>query len=323
MKLDYSILWFEDKPDWLEPVQGILEIEMEDLGFRLFVDNQANGNNLAELVSNPKFDLILMDFDLQKTRGEDMNGDELIRQIRHDHGVLTEVVFYSVNKMDVLRDALHKSGTSDGVYYFSRDKDIAPNIQKIINTTIKKVMDTNNMRGLAMASVANCDRHVIDAIATRWGQLQGASKSAIRDKALEKLTSMQSSLSEELVAMQASLSEDVGKMQTEEDVRKILSSHGYPSQSRFNVLNSVIRSKRKCPEVGPQRDVAQGYSDLLVHRNRLGHARAIERDGKVVFEGHENISYGDAEFGKLRQEMIACEDALEELVKLITDGKLD
>ncbi|WP_085901655.1 response regulator [Kiloniella majae] len=312
MKLDYSILWFEDKSDWLEPVQEILELKMDDLGFRLFVDNQANGENLPQLVSDPKIDLILMDFDLQKTGGKDVNGDELIRQIRHDHKVLTEVVFYSVSKMNVLRDALYKSRTSDGVYYFNRDTDISTNIMRVIETTIKKVMDTNNMRGLAMASVANCDRHVIDAIATRWGQLQGDSKSAIREKVLDKL-----------VSMQTSLSEDVGKMQTEEDVRKILSSHGYPSKSRFNVLNSVTRSKRKCPEVGPQREVAQGYSDLLDHRNRLGHARAIEKDGKVVFEGHENISYGDAEFGKLRQEMIACEDALKELLNLIAAGKLD
>lgn len=323
MKLDYSILWFEDKPDWLEPVQGILEMEMEDLGFRLFVENQANGNKLAELITDPKFDLILMDFDLQKTRGEEVNGDELIRQIRQDYGVITEVVFYSVTKMDFLRDALHKSHTSDGVYYFSRDKDIAQNIQKVINTTIKKVMDTNNMRGLAMASVANCDRHVVDAIAIRWGQLRGDDKNAIRDKALEKLASTQESLSKELADLQGSLAEEVGKMRTEEDVRKILSSHGYPSRSRFNVLNSVTRSKRKCPEVGPQREIIQNYTQLLDHRNRLGHARAIERDGKVVFEGHENTSYGEAEFRELRQEMIACEDALVELVKLISDGKLD
>lgn len=312
MKLDYSILWFEDKPDWLEPVQEILEIQMDDLGFRLFVENQANGNNLPELVSDPKFDLILMDFDLQKTDGKEVNGDELIRQIRHDHKNLTEVVFYSVSKMNLLRDALYNNGTSDGVYYFNRDTDISTNILKVIDTTIKKVMDTNNMRGLAMASVANCDQHVIDAIATRWGQLEGDSKDAIRVKTLEKLE-----------AMQNSLTSQVAEMQSEADVRKILSSHGYPSKSRFNVLNSVTKSKRKCPEVGPQRTIIQGYSELLEHRNRLGHARAIEKDGKVIFEGHEDIIYDDEKFGELRQEMIACEDALEAMVDLIAAGKLN
>lgn len=312
MKLEYSILWFEDKPDWLEPVQGILDIEMEDLGFRLLVDNQANGNNLAALITDPKFDLILMDFDLQKTNGENVNGDELIRQIRQDHGVLTEVVFYSVNKMDVLRDALHKNGTSDGVYYFSRDKDISTNIQKIINTTIKKVMDTNNMRGLAMASIANCDQFVIDAIATRWSQLEGDSKEAIRQKTLEKLASVQGSLAEQVEAMQS-----------EADVRKILSSHGYPSNSRFSVLNSVTKSKRSCPDVGPNRAIVQNYTELLKHRNRLGHARATEKDGKIIFEGHEDVVYDDAMFGSLRKDMIACEDALGALVALIAAGKLD
>lgn len=312
MKLDYSILWFEDKPDWLEPVEGQLELEMDDLGFRLDVDNQPNGNHLPELVSDPKFDLILMDYDLQKTNGKKINGDELIRQIRQDHKILTEVVFYSVTKMDVLREALYKSGTSDGVYYFNRDKDIPSNILKVINTTIKKVMDTNNMRGLAMASVANCDQHVINAIATRWAQLGGASKDAIRQKTLEKLESLQNSLSEQ-----------VKSMQSEQDVRKILSSSGYPSNARFNVLNSVTRSKRNCNEVGPQREVLQGYPNLLKHRNILGHARATEKDGQIVFEGHEERVYDDKKFGELRREMIACEDALITLVELIGNGRLN
>jgi len=313
VKLDYSILWFEDKPGWLEPVQEILEINMDDLGFRLNVDRQPNGSHLAELASDSKFDLILMDYDLQKTDGKKINGDELIRQIRQEQNVYTEIVFYSNISVEQLRTAVFENGKSDGVYCFNRsDKDFPDNISKIINTTIKKVMDTNNMRGLAMASVADCDRHVIDAIATRWAQLKGDNKDAIRQKTLEKLESMQSSISDQ-----------VKEMQSEDDVRKILSSHGYPSQSRFNVLNSVTKPKKKCAEVGPPRERAQRYSEILAHRNRLGHARAIEKDGHVVFEGHEEIVYDDAKFGELRKEMIGCEGALKLLVELIAAGKLD
>ncbi len=313
MKLDYSILWFEDKPSWLEPVQDILAINMSDLGFRLIVERQPNGSRLAELATDTKFDLILMDYDLQKTNGEKINGDELIRQIRQEQNVYTEIVFYSNISVEQLRTAVFENGKSDGVYCFNRsDKDFSDNITKIISTTIKKVMDTNNMRGLAMASVANCDQHVIDAIATRWSQLEGESKDAIRDKTLEKLESMQDSIAEQVKAMQS-----------EDDVRKILSSHGYPSKSRFNVLNSVTKPKKNCAEIGPHRAIAQGYSDLLNHRNRLGHARATEKEGKVVFEGHENITYDDEKFGELRKDMITCERALQMLVELITAGKLD
>ena len=112
MRLDYWILWFEDKPSWLEPIQDGLGIKLSDLGFRLLVDRQSNGENLAKLSKNPKFDLVLMDFDLQTTNGEKVNGDELIRQIRQTHGVFTEIVFYSNKAVGDLRSAVFENGKS-------------------------------------------------------------------------------------------------------------------------------------------------------------------------------------------------------------------
>jgi hypothetical protein len=183
---------------------------------------------------------------------------------------------------------------------------------KIIDTTIKKVLDTNNMRGLAMASVANCDQHVIDAVVIRWGQLGKDAKEHIRQKALDKM-----------VSVQTSIGEQIKEMQSEQDLRAILTSHGYPSQTRFNLLNSLTKSKKGCETVGPVRLNLQSYPDVLAHRNRLGHARAIEKDGVVVFEGHEDIIYDDAKFRELRQQMIIQENALTTLVALIQSGSLD
>jgi CheY-like chemotaxis protein len=313
MRLDYWILWFEDKPSWLEPIQDGLGIKLGDLGFRLLVDRQSNGENLAKLSKNPKFDLVLMDFDLQTTNGEKVNGDELIRQIRQTHGVFTEIVFYSNKAVGGLRSAVFENGKSDGVYCFNRnDRDFSDSVMKIIDTTIKKVLDTNNMRGLAMASVANCDQHVIDAVVIRWGQLGNDAKEVIRQKALDKMVSVQTSIGDQIKAMQS-----------EQDLRAILTSHGYPSQTRFNLLNSLTKSKKGCEIVGPVRLNLQSYPDVLAHRNRLGHARAIETDGVVIFEGHEHIIYDDAKFRELRQQMIIQENALTTLITLIQSGSLD
>ena len=313
MRLDYWILWFEDKPTWLEPIQSQLEIQLSDLGFRLLVDRQSNGENLAVLSKNPKFDLVLMDFDLQTTDGKKVNGDELIRQIRQIHGVFTEIVFYSNRAVGELRKFVFENGKSDGVYCFNRnDRDFPDSIMKIIDTTIKKVLDTNNMRGLAMTSVANCDQHVIDAVVIRWGQLDDDAKEIIRQKALEKMVSVQTSIGDQIKAMQS-----------EQDLRAIFTSHSYPSQTRFNLLNSLTKSKKACETVGPVRLKVQSYPDVLAHRNRLGHARAIEKDGIVVFEGHEDVVYDDAKFRELRQLMIIQENALVSLVALIQSGGLD
>lgn len=313
MKLDYWILWFEDTESWLKPIAENLSLELEELGFRLQIVNCKSGKELGDLAREPKFDLILMDYKLEKIDGKDAQGDELIRQIRQDHDVYTEVVFYSVRSPDELREMIYNKGRLDGVYCFNRnDKFFQEGILKVIQTTIKKVLDTNNMRGIAMASVANCDQHVINSVVERWSQLSGDEQEAIKDKALEKLTNSQGSLSDELK-----------RLETEDDLRSILESHAYPSETRFHLLNSITKSKKKCPEVGPAREKVQNYPEILKHRNRLGHARAIEKDGQVVFEGHDSVVYDFDKFKELRQEMIINEEALETLHQLIVAKKLD
>lgn len=313
MKLDYWILWFEDKPKFLDVASENLALRLEDLGFRLRVDPEQNGDNVSVRAIDKKYDLILMDYDLKRTNGDKINGDELIRRIRQDHGVFTEVVFYSNKSADELREAIYKNGRLDGVYCFNRgDRDFNDNILKVVDTTIKKVLDTNNMRGITMASIANCDRHVIDSIVERWNQLEEGAKNNLRNKALEKLKTGLSELEDLLKALD-----------TEDDLREILTNPNFSSMKRFYLLNSVTKSKRKCETVGPVREKLQTYPQLLGQRNILGHARAVEAaNGTVTFEGHGEV-YTSERFQELRKEMVSKEDTLMELLALIADRHLD
>jgi hypothetical protein len=75
--------------------------------------------------------------------------------------------------------------------------------------------------------------------------------------------------------------------------------------------------------LGPIRTTLQNYPEFLAHRNRLGHTRAIENDGAVLLEEHEDIIYDDTKFRELHQQMIILESALASLMALIQLGKLD
>ncbi len=313
MKLDYWVLWFEDKPKFLDVASENLELRLEDLGFRLRVDPESNGDNVSARAIDQKYDLILMDYDLQRTNGDKINGDELIRQIRQDHGVFTEVVFYSNKAADELREAIYENGRLDGVYCFNRgNRDFNDNVLKVVETTIKKVLDTNNMRGIAMASIANCDHHVIDSIVERWNQLEGEAKTDLRNKALEKLKNGLGEIEGLLSALD-----------TEDDLREILTNPNFSSMKRFHLLNSITKSKRKCDTVGPVRGRLQNYPELLLQRNILGHARSIEApNGTVTFEGHGE-TYNGQRFQELRKEMVSKEDTLIELFALISGRHLD
>ncbi|KZK96429.1 Response regulator receiver domain protein [Pseudovibrio sp. Ad5] len=313
MNLDYSILWFEDKPKWLKPVEENLGMELSDLGFRLEVQNELNGTQVAKLAGDSRFDLILMDYDLKATNGDKINGDELIKEIRQKYNYFTDIIFYSNKPVNELRSAIFKNGMSDGVYCLNRSsKQFEDDILKIVSRTIKKVLDVNNMRGIAMASVADCDQIVISSIETRWNQLEGENKSALTAKALEKLEKIKKSLEKKI----ANLSKT-------DDIGKILKDHDFPSRARFHVLNSIVKHKSKCELVGPVRTNIQAYEELLQHRNRLGHAKAVNQKGLTVFVGHDNVKYDDSSFSALRRMMIEQEAELSKMLGLITDGKLD
>jgi hypothetical protein len=82
----------------------------------------------------------------QSTGGLSSNS---IPEIR-DGNINTEVVFYSAAGVGKLRDAV-RARDLDGVYCRGRD-DITADVLPIIDSTIRKVLDLENSRGLLWPS---------------------------------------------------------------------------------------------------------------------------------------------------------------------------
>lgn len=165
MKLKYKILWIDDDTDAIErPKTQIKRYIEEDYGFECKDDDviikdydefendyvyEENGKKTVK-DSIKEFDLLLVDFDLGE---EGLTGDILINIIRNK--VYSEILFYSTNYSD-LRSKLNTNDFMDGVFSSSRDE-LEEKTKKLINVTIKKVQDVNNLRGLIMAEVAELD----------------------------------------------------------------------------------------------------------------------------------------------------------------------
>lgn len=157
MKLKYKILWIENEQDWVESIEDQIQEYLEDLGFnfekRLISKEEKN-------IDYNDYDLILMDLNL----AEQPNGAELISKIR-DLGAYTDVVFYSAMGIDDLR-AKGKEKELEGVYYSGRtpEASFVKKVKAVIDSTIKKVQDLNNLRGLVMAEVSELDVKMMDII---------------------------------------------------------------------------------------------------------------------------------------------------------------
>lgn len=183
MTLDYKILWFEDEPAWYEAILTEIEEFLKGIGFLLESLRLDNGK---ELNGNfDEYDLILIDYNLL---GE--KGDDLIENIRN-HQIFTDIIFYSQAGEQKVRDVVKEKGV-DGVFCAGREQDpFLEKVFKVIKTTIKKVEDINNVRGLVMAHTSELDRkmeEVIDILISNMDDDESnKQKSIIKDKFIRSL----------------------------------------------------------------------------------------------------------------------------------------
>lgn len=164
MKLKYKILWIEDELDSIErPKNQIQRYLEDDYGFECseddivikdydeFEEEYIYEENQRKRVKDSikEFDLLLVDFNLGE---EEQTGDKLIDIIRD--GIYSEILFYS-SELESINKKLNNHFI-DGVFTSDREH-LEDKIKKLINVTIKKVQDVNNLRGLIMAEVAELD----------------------------------------------------------------------------------------------------------------------------------------------------------------------
>ena len=161
MDLNYNILLFEDDSGYVDSIEGLLEDYLDDLGFKLELCVKADVNQLNELISDDKWNLILMDYNLRSSE----KGDELIKQIR-SHELYTEIIFYSE---DLGFEDKIKSELIDGVYFVRGRVTLIEKVKKVIDVTLKKNHDINNMRGLVIAETIDLEIKMDSLILSYFG----------------------------------------------------------------------------------------------------------------------------------------------------------
>lgn len=160
MNLKYKILWFDNDIDWIKSIESQVEELVEDLGFVYESTLQNNGAKI-DSIRLDNYDIILMDLNLEDEASG--NGDQLIEKIR-SFDVYTDVLFYSADGLTKIKEKAQAMGL-EGVYFSGRNQTtFIPKLKKVINTTINKIQDLNNLRGLVMAEVSELDGIMVDLI---------------------------------------------------------------------------------------------------------------------------------------------------------------
>jgi hypothetical protein len=299
MRMTYSILWFDDRRDYLDSIdQDSLEKTIKGWGF---IPKLVLVDEPADFIAHKPFrgfDLMVVDYNLGDNQP---HGEEFIRSIR-EHNVLTEVVFYSANPAKDLWDAI-RAKELEGIYVSGRDT-VVSKIERVAQHSLHKVLDLNNMRGLIMAELGDLDLKFDSLLELGWSSLEDEGRAYVTKRFVASATEQLDSRRKEI---------DTCASAPTMDGIKALSD----SSKRWD---NLIRLQKKNPKLKGV-TMPPFASDLLFPRNCLAHGIPREEGTDLIFtfSGREFI-YNEQSGAKLRQTIIAYGEHLRSMESLLRNS---
>lgn len=266
MKLNYKILWIDDQiEDYIEMgIKSEFESYLDRLGFTPVVETFENGSKAGESLKLVNYDLILSDYNIE---GENEQGDALIQRIR-DGGVFTEVLFYSAQSNF---EDIAKSLYRDRVSFFSLINDegmreFRERVYRLINLTVAKLQELNNIRGLVMAETSELDNSVVDILSTFFSTES------------EEGTKLRSYIIKSIQESTKGNQDRASKLDEMENIA-ILKERIFDADKKARAIGKLLKFK-KLDEQEPFVNFYDSYkADVIDKRNDLAHAKSDIIDG--------------------------------------------
>lgn len=163
MKLNYKIIWVEDKID-TRPFLSLIDhviTHLENEFFNVQIETAEDFDEFRTKYDDSQtYDLIITDLNLNES-----HGNEVIDFVRDEKHILTEIFFYSANSELSTTKLVNSSRITfyqlDGQDYH---KELQNSIIELINLTISKFQNIVTMRGMIMHETSSLDLKIEDIV---------------------------------------------------------------------------------------------------------------------------------------------------------------
>jgi hypothetical protein len=343
MKINFKIMWVDDKPDKMKPILDEIE---EMLGENYYIPQieKAFGSydDFMAIFDLSKeddgginvfndCDLLLIDLHLsERFEDDEKTGEALIEQIRNK-GVFTEVVFYS----DAMAEYRQSSSRRelDNVTYADKSE-VVRKVEHLIIKSVRQGMNISNLRGYLMDSTSEFD-FVCKEVAIHFFKLLGETQQkAIVEKVEEYIQAQYESEAEKFKRHNAKY-QDIFSQVKRQGAMKAFSTVAdaeqrtailsdalnskfavMPNEKKYRILAKILfaasidASEKICMYHDGKPD--ELYKKALISpRNRLAHSKLIygERCGNRRIKIVEALSEIDCEDdGLCNTDTPACSD---------------
>jgi hypothetical protein len=215
--------------------------------------------------------------------------------------IVTEAVFYSADR-DLLEQAKQKS--LEGVYWAERDDNFTDKVKKIIDLTIRRVMDLPAMRGLAVTETADLDPVMNELILLGDKKASVEQSKRFRKKIVDKISESLKDKSKKFDDIIGNYSNDLTSLLA--DTRFMDSN----KRCRFACdAAKLLTADEKCVSI------LKGYFDVLTQRNDLAHGHTEKDDHGIEMIKGNNKSYSIEDALQIRLSLLKHRDNLKKILE--------
>ncbi len=265
MKIEYKILWLDDKAseihgdEWDRTVENYLS----DLGFQPFIELCSKKEDFFTKLDD-SYDLIMTDYNLE----ESLTGDKIVEEIR-SKSVFTEILFYTANanlqdtnKID--RTTFVETSKKTGKHYDV----LIIEVKKLIDLTVKKFQHIVSMRGMIMHETSSLDVEFEEILQNF------IEKKLDESQKTDAINKIKSRYNESLTKIEDS----------DSDLTKILNKIG--AFHRWRALKRILKSSLDLDFENICNVLGEYDKEIIQYRNKFAHA-VLEKDknGKDIFRG--------------------------------------
>lgn len=311
MKLDYNILWLDDKinsvvlEDYQDEIDSLKEY-IESLGFVSHIDFVSTEEQLfSKLDDNNEYDLIMTDYHLDKTGKNTRNGDEIIKSIR-EKNIYTEIMFYSAQGEVKDTDRLDRITFFESFKVVGEDhyEKIFNKAKELIALTVRKFQHIVTMRGMIMHETSSLDVEMVEIIKKAFENVQ------------INFDDVSSTIYEDLLKLFSTKSKFVEDCKNKNNFRKLTKDNFV-----FSAIYKIQTLSQILTQLGLD-DFSQDYdTEINAIRNKLAHA-VLEKDenGREFFKHKDDgIDFNEDFCIQIRQNIIKHKGNLDNLLKVLVN----
>ncbi|WKX75543.1 hypothetical protein [Zobellia laminariae] len=265
MKLDYKIIWVEDKID-TKPFLSLKESvnkHLEDEFFNVSIETAEDFDEFKKKYEeNETFDLIITDLNLNES-----HGSEVIDYVRDEKHILTEIFFYSANSELSSTELINNSRiTFHQMDEANAYRELGSSIIELINLTISKFQQIVTMRGMIMQETSSLDL-----------KMENIVKSQLKNPELsESILPVLESIFDNILA---NASEKFNKAKARKAKDILRDNILFNSSQKIFALGEILNILK-------EENFSEEYTnEIILIRNQFAHAELIKDDnGKEYFK---------------------------------------